>query len=129
MLRAADDVYALQASVLRTLASPRRLEIIHLLDRGPVEVHRLAEELGIGQPNVSAHLAALRSIGFVEPVRDGRNVRYRLTDEAIVPAFDMVREVLARRLERLAVSVAATQDAAETEPHAGAAELLGVGER
>ncbi len=56
MLRTTDDIYGLQAAVLRTLASPRRLEIVHLLGRGPLEVHELADELGIGQSNVSAHL-------------------------------------------------------------------------
>lgn len=109
MLRSGGGIYELQASVLRTLASPRRLEIVHLLGRGPTEVHLLAAELGLSQPNVSAHLAALRSIGLVEPVRDGRDVRYQLTDPEIVVACDTVRDVLARRLERLRELVVATR--------------------
>ncbi len=138
MLRTTEDIYGLQAAVLRTLASPRRLEIVHLLGRGPLEVHQLADELGIGQPNVSAHLAALRSIGLVEPVRVGRGVRYQLTDQAIVVACDMVRDVLGRRLEHLRVIVAgmaASEDAAAADAAAGtdscmeAAEPAGIGLR
>lgn len=129
MLRAADGIYGLQASILRTLASPRRLEIVHLLGRGPVEVHQLAEELGVTQPNVSAHLAALRAVGLVEPIRDGRDVRYRLTDQEIVVACDMVREVLGRRLERLRVMVAASKEADDMETNTEAAIPAGIGVR
>lgn len=129
MLRAADGIYGLQASILRTLASPRRLEIVHLLGRGPVEVHQLAEELGVTQPNVSAHLAALRAVGLVEPIRDGRDVRYRLTDQEIVVACDMVREVLGRRLERLRVMVAASKEADDMETNMEAAVPAGIGVR
>jgi len=56
-----DEVYRLQAGILKTLSNPRRLEIIHLLADGPREVTRLAEEMGISQPNVSQHLALMRS--------------------------------------------------------------------
>ena len=53
MLGAMDDINSLQAEVLKTLASPRRLEILHRLAEGPCEVGRLAEELGMTQPNAS----------------------------------------------------------------------------
>ena len=99
---AMDPIYSLQAEVLKTLASPRRLEIIHRLAEGPCEVGRLAEELGISQPNVSQHLAVMRAAGIVEAERDGREVRYRLTDEDVVVACGIMRGVLQRRLSRLA---------------------------
>jgi ArsR family transcriptional regulator len=96
-----DEITALQAEVLKTLASPRRLEIIHRLAEGPCEVGRLAEELGASQPNISQHLAVLRSAGIVEAERDGREVRYRLTDPDVVVACAVMRGVLQRRLSRL----------------------------
>ena len=61
-----DEVYKLQADVLKTLSNPRRLEIIHLLADGPREVGRLAAEMSISQPNVSQHLALMRSAGLVD---------------------------------------------------------------
>jgi DNA-binding transcriptional ArsR family regulator len=66
-----DEITILQAEVLKTLASPRRIEILHALARGPLEVGRLAEAIGASQPNVSQHLAVLRSAGVVEAERDG----------------------------------------------------------
>jgi DNA-binding transcriptional ArsR family regulator len=102
MLRASDDIYALQASILKTIASPRRLELIHLLgEMGPMEVRKLAEHFGMPQPAISQHLAALRSAGLVEPVRSGREVRYKLVDPEIVAACGLMREVLIRQMARL----------------------------
>ena len=112
MLRESEDIYAIQALILRTLGSARRLEIIHLLGRGPCEVHRIADELGVSQPTVSQHLAAMRGAGLVDAVRDGREVRYQLTDPGILQACDLMRDVLFRRLGRLS-SLAATFAPAE----------------
>ena len=91
----------LQAEVLRTLASPRRLEILHRLEQGPCEVRRLAEDLGASQPNISQHLAVLRAAGLVDAERDGREVRYSLTDADVMVACSIMRGVLQRRLTRL----------------------------
>jgi ArsR family transcriptional regulator len=106
-----DEVYRLQAEVLKTLSNPRRLEIVHLLADGPREVGRLAEEMGISQPNVSQHLAVMRSAGVVEAEREGREVRYRLSDPEIICACETMRGVLIRRLAR--ISEAATRTPAE----------------
>ena len=106
-----DEVYKLQAEVLTTLSNPRRLEIIHLLADGPREVTRLAEEMGISQPNVSQHLAIMRAAGVVEAERDGREVRYRLSDPEIICACETMRGVLVRRLAR--ISAAAIRTPAE----------------
>lgn len=97
-----DAITLLQAEVLRTLASPRRIEILHALATGPMEVGRLASSLGASQPNVSQHLAVLRSAGLVEAERNGREVRYRLTDPDVIVACGLMRAVLERRLTRLA---------------------------
>ena len=96
-----DPIYSLQADVLKTLASPRRLEIIHRLAEGPCEVGRLADELGISQPNASQHLAVMRAAGIVEAERSGREVVYRLADPDVVRACGLMRGVLIRRLSRL----------------------------
>jgi DNA-binding transcriptional ArsR family regulator len=96
-----DEITILQAEILKTLASPRRLDILHALARGPIEVGRLAEAIGATQPNVSQHLGVLRAAGIVEAERDGREVRYRLTDPEVMVACDVMRGVLERRLTRL----------------------------
>jgi len=101
-----DEITILQAGVLRTLANPRRLELLHALARGPLEVGRLAELIGTTQPNASQHLALLRAAGVVEAERDGREVRYRLADPDVMVACDLMRSVLKRRLNRLGAMAA-----------------------
>jgi ArsR family transcriptional regulator len=96
-----DEITILQAEVLKTLASPRRIEILHALATGPIEVGRLAKALGASQPNVSQHLAVLRGAGIVEAERTGREVRYRLADPDVMVACGLMRAVLERRLTRL----------------------------
>src|ERR1035437_7200866 len=102
MLRGSESIYEMQATLLKTLASPRRLEMIHYLgEAGPTEVWKLAEHFDIPQPAVSQHLAALRGVGIVDAVRDGREVRYQLADPEIVAACGLMRQVLMRRIARL----------------------------
>jgi DNA-binding transcriptional ArsR family regulator len=97
-----DEITNLQAEVLKVLANPRRLDILHRLADEPAEVGRLATELGMTQPNVSQHLAILRTAGLVDATRDGREIRYRVADRDVIVACGVMRRVLERRLARLA---------------------------
>lgn len=101
MLNLTDDLDELQASVMRALASRTRLRFVHALATGPAEVRDLAEALDISQVSASQHLAALRSVGVVEVVRDGRTAEYRLSDPDLAMACELFRTVLLRRLARL----------------------------
>ena len=96
-----DEITILQAEVLKVLASPRRLEILHRLADGPCEVGQLARLVDASQPNVSQHLAVMRAAGVVEAERDGRGIRYRLVDPEVMAACAVMRRVLERRLARL----------------------------
>jgi len=97
-----DEITILQAQVLKILASPRRLDILHRLAEGPLEVGRLAEATGASQPNISQHLAVMRSAGIVDAERDGREIRYHLVDPEVLVACAVMRRVLERRVDRLA---------------------------
>jgi DNA-binding transcriptional ArsR family regulator len=116
---AVNEIDAIQASLLRALASPQRLRLLHLLGDRPKEVNELARELELGQATVSQHLAAMRGVGLVEANRDGRSVRYRLTDPEILVACDLMRQVIGRRLSALG-SLAAAAGYAPADPGANA---------
>jgi ArsR family transcriptional regulator len=113
-----DEITIRQAEVLKTLANPRRLEILHALAAGPIEVGRLAEAIGASQPNVSQHLAVLRGAGIVEAERDGRGVRYRLADPDVMVACGLMRTVLERHLTRLGAIAAHASHQAPPPPPA-----------
>ena len=107
MFNAADDIDAIQASLLRTMASAHRLRIIHVLGVGPRDVNEISGDLGLSQAATSQHLAAMRSVGLVEAVRAGRTMRYELCDPEILAACSLMRSALVRRLSRLGELAAA----------------------
>jgi ArsR family transcriptional regulator len=115
MLEHRDDIDDIQAGLLRTLASAHRLRIIHRLGVGPCGVNELARDLGLSQATASQHLAVMRAAGIVDAVRDGRAVRYELSDREILAACSAMRGVLVRRLSRLG-DLAAAANGPGTQP-------------
>jgi DNA-binding transcriptional ArsR family regulator len=117
MLTPLDEIDVIQTTMLRALASGHRLRIVHLLGERPREVHELADALGVAQATVSQHLSSMRNVGLVEAERDGRSVRYRLSDRDILVACGLMREVIVRRLSALgSLAAAASRDAARSRP-------------
>jgi ArsR family transcriptional regulator len=112
-----DAITTLQADVLRALAHPRRLELLHVIADRACDVTSIAEALGISRTNASQHLAVLRAVGVVAAERDGREVRYGLVDPEVTVACEIMRRVLERRLTRLAGLSAAGSSGAVASPN------------
>jgi ArsR family transcriptional regulator len=72
--------------MLRAVAEPERLRIIHCLRAGPKNVGELAAELGATVVNVSHHLGVLRQAELVQDEKQGRFVIYRLHPDVFRPA-------------------------------------------
>lgn len=69
------------AECLRTLAHPKRLQLIQLLLAGDRRsVNELAAACRIPQPSTSEHLRLLLRCGFLESQRDGRTVYYTVSE-------------------------------------------------
>lgn len=92
-------VFELQAEICKTLANPKRLEIIASLTDDELSAGALAKKLGITKANLSQHLALLRSRGIVVARRDGVKVYYRVSSPKITEACAMMKSVLMERLE------------------------------
>lgn len=67
----------------RALSCEVRLSLLTTLARRPATVGELVEHTGTTQPNVSNHLAVLRSAGLVAAQRDGRRVQYELASDEV----------------------------------------------
>ena len=74
------------AVLLRALAEPMRLRIIHTLFGGPACVTDLANKLAVHIQDVSHHLAVLLQGGIVAREKQGRYVVYQLAPE-VCPAL------------------------------------------
>ncbi|HAG51594.1 MAG TPA: transcriptional regulator [Deltaproteobacteria bacterium] len=88
----------MHAEVCKTLANPKRLEIIYALKEGELSVGELVKRLGISKANVSQHLAVLRQRRVVTARREGVNIYYRISNPKIVKACALMREVLVEQL-------------------------------
>jgi ArsR family transcriptional regulator, virulence genes transcriptional regulator len=81
------------AEVLKALANPRRLRILCALVQGEMSVGELEAALGSTQSYVSGQLLKLRNEGLVACEKDGRIVRYRLSDPRVKPVLERLYEV------------------------------------
>jgi ArsR family transcriptional regulator len=83
------------AAVGRALADPKRLCVLESLADGELSVGDLSVRVQCQVPNMSQHLAVLRSAGLVSSRRDGTTVYYRLTDQRVLEAYRLI-QTLAR---------------------------------
>lgn len=81
------------AAVGRALADPKRLCVLEQLSRGERSVSELSRDVGCHVPNMSQHLAVLRSAGLVVARREASTVYYRLADERVLEAYRLIKEV------------------------------------
>ena len=95
-----NEVLKLQAELCKSLADPKRLQIVQELRDGEKSVTELAGILGLKQSNTSQHLAIFRRIGIVTSRKDGNAVYYRLSNASIAQACDMVHEIIADQLRQ-----------------------------
>lgn len=75
----------------RALSDPTRLRILdHLRNNGEASVGELTETLGTSQQNVSKHLSALLTEGFVARRKRGTSSLYRIADPGVHELCDGV---------------------------------------
>jgi DNA-binding transcriptional ArsR family regulator len=81
------------AAVGRALADPKRLCVLESLAFGELSVSDLSTRVGCQIPNMSQHLAVLRSVGLVTSRREGSTVLYRLADRRVLEAYRLIQEL------------------------------------
>jgi len=92
-------LFELQAEVCKTLASPKRLEILNALKEGEKTVSELVSILGVPKANVSQHLAVMRHKGILDSRREGVNIYYRVSNPKVIKACILMREVLTEQMQ------------------------------
>lgn len=88
-----DELRRHAAAVARALSDPKRLCVVERLAAGERSVSDLSRDVGCQVPNMSQHLAVLRSAGLVMSRREGTTVFYRLTDPRVLDAYRLLQEV------------------------------------
>jgi ArsR family transcriptional regulator len=81
------------AAVSRALADAKRLCVLEVLATGERSVGQLSRDASCQIPNMSQHLAVLRSAGLVTTRRDGNTVLYRLSDPRVLEAYKLIQSL------------------------------------
>lgn len=88
------EIFKLHAEYCRTLANPKRLMMLALLNRREMSVGQIAEAIGVPLATASQHLSVLRNKHVVEARKEGQTVYYQPADPRLLEACSMIRTVL-----------------------------------
>ena len=93
------EVYVLQSRICKAFANPLRLELLDLLAERDWFASELQERLGISNPNLSQHLAVLRTAGVVRTRREGKQLLCSLAMPQVKSACKLIRDVLRTQIK------------------------------
>ena len=88
-----DRAFQRAATIGRAMSDPKRLCVLESLADGELSVSELSTRVRCQVPNMSQHLAVLRSAGLVTARRDGSTVFYRLTDQRVLEAYQLIQSI------------------------------------
>jgi ArsR family transcriptional regulator len=100
MIPPSTEITNLHAQLCSAIADPTRILVLYALAEQPQNVTELVEILTLPQSTISRHLAVLRGAGLVIPERNGRQVHYALADLRVIQALDLMRSILADRVNK-----------------------------
>jgi DNA-binding transcriptional ArsR family regulator len=86
--------FQLQARILKALAHPARLQLVHRLYQGECSVNELAALTGLDRTTVSKHLTLLKRSGMVGERRVGTTLLHHLRTPCVVQFFSCAAQVL-----------------------------------
>lgn len=81
------------AAIAKALADAKRLCVVERLADGERSVSDLSRDVGCQVPNMSQHLAVLRSAGIVATRREGSTIFYRLADPNVLEVYRLLQQV------------------------------------
>ncbi len=110
-----DELLNKIADVLKAMADPTRLKILHCLHGGERCVSDILGAVGGSQANISKHLSVLRRAGLVDCRREGLNVFYRIIDAGVFTICSNVCDSLEVRLDKAHQAVVAGRQEIELQ--------------
>lgn len=94
-----EDLFDLQANILRALGQPTRLKILELLRNGERCVCEIFPAIKEEQSNVSRHLALMKAAGILTSRKQGQMVHYSVRDPQVFKLLDGVSALLRNHID------------------------------
>ena len=114
---ASDEVLHRISDVLKAMADPTRLKILHNLQNQERCVSDILDTVGGSQANVSKHLSVLKRAGLVDCRRQGLNVYYRIIDTGVFTICRNICDSLELRLDQAHQTILAGRRQIEEASH------------
>jgi ArsR family transcriptional regulator len=92
-------LYEIHSDMCKTLGNAKRIEILNALQDRELTVSELVEIMGISPANVSQHLSVMRQKGILIARREGSNIYYKVANNKVIKACNLMKEVLLEQLE------------------------------
>ena len=89
-----EQVLEKQVRICKAFANATRLRMLDLLGQREWPASELQDQLSISKPNLSQHLAILKSAGVVSTRREGKLVYCSLAFPEVKSACRLIRDVL-----------------------------------
>lgn len=99
-MQLSDEFYELHANLCSIFSSPRRLEIIDVLNDRELTVSEILNSMSISKTNLSQHLSLMKDRGIVQTRRDGQHIYYAITNKKIIRAYKLMGEVLKELMDK-----------------------------
>ena len=92
-------VYEGQATVLKAMGQPTRLQILDLLKEGERCVCEIFPAIHQEQANVSKHLSILKQAGILDSRKDGLRIIYRIKNREVLDLLKIVSQMLKDQMQ------------------------------
>ncbi len=96
-----DLIFQQFANIATAFSSPKRLEIIDILEQGEKDVETLSRQISATFANTSRHLQILKNARLVESRRDGVRMHYRLADEKVFNCWKSLQSLAENRVAEI----------------------------
>jgi len=96
-----DLIFQQFANTAAAFSSPKRLEIIDILEQGEKDVETLSSQISATVANTSRHLQILKNARLVESRRDGVRIYYRLADEKVFNCWKGLQSLAESRVSEI----------------------------
>jgi rhodanese-related sulfurtransferase len=96
-----DLIFQQFANIATAFSSPKRLEIIDILEQGEKDVETLSRQISATFPNTSRHLQILKNARLVQSRRDGVRMYYRLSDEQVFNCWKGLQSLAENRVAEI----------------------------
>jgi len=89
-----EEIFELEADILKAFAQPTRLKILECLRRRERSIHEIVHAIHGEQSNVSRHISLMQKSHLVTTRKDGVKVMVKVTDPEIFSILDRVSSIL-----------------------------------